>query len=133
MRFKINLLHFLLITALLGTSIGLYISNMPGEMIDLTSDNFKKLVIDNDRPVLVAFTADWCPPCQKMKPELLDFAASTRRNTVGTVNIDTSPKLASRFGITAVPTLIIFRDGKPSHQTFGLKDKSELREILFGE
>ena len=59
MRFKINLLHFLLITALLGTAIGLYISNMPGEMVDLTSDNFKKLVIDNDRPVLVAFTADW--------------------------------------------------------------------------
>ena len=68
-----------------------------------------------------------------MKPELLDFAASTRRNTVGTVNIDTSPKLASRFGITAVPTLIVFRDGKPSHQTLGLKDKSELRDILFGE
>ena len=59
MRFKINLLHFLLITVFLGTSIGLYISNMPGEMVDLTSDNFKKLVIDNDRPILVAFTADW--------------------------------------------------------------------------
>ena len=41
MRFKINLLHFLLITVFLGTSIGLYISNMPGEMVDLTSDNFK--------------------------------------------------------------------------------------------
>ena len=133
MRFKINLLHFLLITALLGTSIGLYISNMPGEMIDLTSDNFKKLVIDNDRPVLVAFTADWCPPCQKMKPELLDFAASTRRATVGTVNIDISPSLASRFGITAIPTLIIFQDGKPSSQVSGGRDKSELHQMLFGQ
>ena len=68
-----------------------------------------------------------------MKPELQEFAASTRRATIGTVNIDTSPGVAARFGITAIPTLIIFRDGKPSHQTLGLKDKSELREILFGE
>ena len=68
-----------------------------------------------------------------MKPELQEFAASTRRATVGTVNIDTSPGLASRFGISAVPTLIVFRDGKPSYQTSGLKDKSELRQILFGQ
>ena len=68
-----------------------------------------------------------------MKPELQEFAASTRRATVGTANIDTSPGLASRFGISAVPTLIVFRDGKPSYQTSGLKDKSELRQILFGQ
>ena len=59
MRFKINLLHFLLVTVFLGTAIGLYISNMPGELVVLTADNFKKQVVDNDRPVLVAFTADW--------------------------------------------------------------------------
>ena len=68
-----------------------------------------------------------------MKPEIQEFAARTRRATVGTVNIDTSPGLASRFGISAVPTLIVFRDGKPSYQTSGLKDKSELRQILFGQ
>ena len=68
-----------------------------------------------------------------MKPELQELAASTRRNTVGTVNIDTSPKLASQFGISAVPTLIVFRDGKPSYKTAGSKDKSELRQILFGQ
>ena len=59
MRFKINLLHFLLATVFPGTAIGLYISNMPRELVDLTADNFKKLVVDNDRPALVAFTADW--------------------------------------------------------------------------
>ena len=59
MRFKINLLHFLLVTVFLGTAIGLYVSNMPGELVDLTVDNFGKLVTNNDRPVLVAFTADW--------------------------------------------------------------------------
>ena len=59
MRFKINLLYFLLVTVFLGTAIGLYISNMPGELVVLTADNFKKQVVDNDRPVLVAFTADW--------------------------------------------------------------------------
>ena len=133
MRFKINLLHFLLITVFLGTSIGLYISNMPRELVVLTADNFKKQVVDNDRPVLVAFTADWCPPCQTMKPELQEFAASTRRATIGTVNIDTSPGIAAQFGISVVPTLIVFRDGKPSHQTSGSKDKSELRQILFGQ
>ena len=46
MRFKINLLHFLLATVFLGTAISLYISNMPRELVDLTADNFKKLVVD---------------------------------------------------------------------------------------
>ena len=132
MPLKISLRHFLLATVFLGTAIGLYISNMHGELTDLTATNFEKLVIDNDRPVLVAFTADWCSPCQKMKQELQDFTASiSRRTTVGMVDIDNSPQLVKRYGVSAIPTLIVFRDGKPANQSIGLKDQSELREMLF--
>ena len=59
MRLRINLFHFLLATAFLGTSIGLYISYMSGEVINLTDDNFEERVIEKNGPVLVAFTADW--------------------------------------------------------------------------
>ena len=68
-----------------------------------------------------------------MKPELQKFAVNKWRATVGTVNIDTSPGLANRFGITALPTLIVFRDGKPSKPSLGAKDLSELRQVLFGQ
>jgi len=68
-----------------------------------------------------------------MKPELQKFAVNKWRATVGTVNIDTSPGLANRFGITALPTLIVFRDGKPSNPSLGAKDSSELRQVLFGQ
>jgi thioredoxin 1 len=97
-------------------------------IVTLTSDNFTTEVVNSARPVLVDFWAEWCGPCKMIAPVLDELAGEYEgRVTIGKVNIDEHPMLASQFGVRAIPTLLIFKGGTVHKQLVGAKGKAELK------
>jgi thioredoxin 1 len=92
--------------------------------------NFRDIVLKSDVPVLVDFYADWCGPCQRLAPILEELAAETPEARIVKVNVDHSPGLASEYGISAIPSLKIFKNGVIVDEMAGLASKSQLRSML---
>jgi thioredoxin 1 len=101
-----------------------------GRVEHADSSNFQKTVLKADKPVLVDFYADWCGPCRMLSPVLEELARETPGARVVKVNIDDSPELATRYRISSIPALVLFRDGKPVSQLVGLAPKQTLRKML---
>ena len=99
--------------------------------ITLTADTFDDQVLEADRPVLVDFYADWCPPCRVLAPTIDEIAGEyAGRAIVAKVNVDEAPELAERYGISSIPTVLIFRDGEVAKKFVGLASKTEYAEAL---
>lgn len=97
----------------------------------LTSDNFDEVVLHSTKSVLVDFWATWCGPCRMLAPTVAELAEEHAESlTVGKVDVDDAPNLASRFDIVSIPTLILFRDGKPAARAIGYRTKQELESLL---
>lgn len=79
---------------------------------NLTDETFSTTVRDDERVVLVEFTAAWCAPCRAMVPTLTAIAADRSGVLVATVDVDESPGVASVFGVRAMPTLMLFWKGR---------------------
>ena len=95
--------------------------------IIITEQNFKEEVLDSNKPVLIDFWATWCGPCRMIAPVVEEIAEEYKDEIkVGKVNVDEVPSLANAFGITAIPTLILFKDGKPAEKSVGLVSKEKL-------
>jgi thioredoxin 1 len=92
---------------------------------------FEQVVIKAKKPVLVDFWATWCKPCLAISP-ILDDLAKEYENKVNFVKIDIdhNPKTPASYGIMSIPTLLIFKDGKPVSHLVGLRPRGELKKNL---
>lgn len=98
-------------------------------VITVTDDTFQDLVLSSssDKAVLVDFWAQWCPPCHMLAPVLDEIAAElSDKLIVAKVNVDENPAVAQRYGILAMPTLSVFRNGEVISQVVGARPKRRL-------
>jgi thioredoxin 1 len=98
---------------------------------ELNELNFDAVVFEAAGPLLVDFTAGWCPPCRALAPILARIAEEKPAGTsVATIDADANPNLGSRFGVRGLPTLILFAGGKEVARRVGLTSEAELRKWL---
>ncbi len=99
--------------------------------VTLTASNFSDQVERAKGVVLVDFWAPWCMPCRLVGPVIERLAHDFNgRVTVGKLNVDEHPQIAERFGITSIPTVAIFRDGKLINQMIGVRPEKAYRAAL---
>jgi len=104
---------------------------MAGNVIELTDATFDKTVHNSDVPVLVDFWAPWCGPCIMMAPILQEIANEYTNNAkICRLNTDDARDSAMEFGISAIPTLILFKDGQVQKKWVGLASKKDLSAAI---
>lgn len=98
-------------------------------MITLTTDTFDERVLRADRPILVDFWAEWCPPCHMIAP-VLEQIETEYGLTVGKLDTDAHPEIMARYGVLSLPTLLLFDGGEPVRQLVGARPKRMLVQAL---
>lgn len=99
--------------------------------IQLTDASFDKDVLQSAEPVLVDFWAPWCGPCRMLAPLLEELAKEySGKVKVAKINTDEHPNAASKFKISAIPTLLFFKGGKLEDQMVGVHSKAEIKKTL---
>ena len=100
-------------------------------VLKITSENFESEVMQSDKPVLLVFWASWCMPCKMLSPTIDEIAGEVeQRVKVGKVNVDEEPKLAQKFNVMSIPTLVIIKDGKVQSTSVGVRSKQEILGML---
>jgi thioredoxin 1 len=100
-------------------------------VITLSASNFEAEVVKSGLPVLVDFWAEWCGPCKMIAPVLDEIAEEKAgKLKVAKVNVDDNQDLAARFGIRAIPTLLVFKGGEVKEQIVGGMGKKDLEKKL---
>lgn len=98
---------------------------------EVTDADFETEVIGAELPVLVEFTADWCPPCRQMGPVLSTLAEEEEgRLKVVQLDVDTNPATTNAYRVLSMPTFMVFRGGEPVKSMVGARPKRRLREEL---
>ncbi|MCL4195267.1 MAG: thioredoxin [Thermoguttaceae bacterium] len=92
--------------------------------------SFEQMVLQSSVPVLVDFYADWCGPCRMIAPVLDDVAREVPGARVVKVNVDHNPELASAYGISSIPSLMVFKDGEVIARHVGVASKDRLKNLL---
>lgn len=99
--------------------------------IEVTDATFAEAVLNSDKPVLVDFWADWCPPCRMIAPILTEIAAEYGdRLTIAKLNYDENPATPAHYGVQGLPTLLLFKNGTLLQQMVGAKPKRALLKDL---
>jgi thioredoxin 1 len=102
-----------------------------GNVTEFTDQNFQSEVLDSSDPVLVDFWAPWCGPCRMIAPMIEELAGEYSGSIkIGKMNIDDSPHAAGSFGVTSIPTLMIFKDGQVIDRFVGVQPKTRLQAAL---
>jgi len=100
-------------------------------IVQFTDDNFETEVLASQTPVLVDFWAEWCGPCRMLAPTIDELAEEYKgRVKVGKVDTDASRNTAMKFSISAIPTVILFKNGQIVQKLSGLRGKKEFKAIL---
>ena len=100
------------------------------DLTQVTDANFEATVTSSSKPFVLDFWAPWCGPCRMMEPVLKEIAAENERLTVGKLNVDENPAIATKFDILSIPTLLVFVDGQVAKKLVGAMPKKRLLEEL---
>ena len=102
-----------------------------GAIAELNDDNFSAEVLESGEPVLVDFWAPWCGPCRQLLPVVEELAAENEGSVkIRKVNVDEAGQTAQQYGISSIPTLLLFKGGEVQQRIVGVKPKGELQELL---
>ena len=102
------------------------------ENIQQTSDaDFDSDVLQSDKPVLVDYWAEWCGPCKMIAPVLDEIAGEyDGKVKIAKLNIDDNPNIAQQYGVSSIPTLMLFKSGEVAERFVGVQPKTRLQEAL---
>ncbi len=101
------------------------------DLPEVNESNFQAEVLDCAQPVLVDFWAPWCGPCRAIAPVVAELAEDNSGTAkVVKLNVDESPALAAKYGVTNIPTLMVFRGGQVVNSFMGIQPKARLQEAL---
>lgn len=104
---------------------------MAGNLLEFTDANFQTEVLNSSQPVLVDFWAPWCGPCKMLAPTIEEVAQEyAGRVRVGKMDTDQNPGIPTQFGISGIPTVILFKGGQAIDRSVGLVPKSKLASML---
>ena len=102
-----------------------------GKELTFTDANFQDEVLKSDKAVLVDFWASWCAPCRMIGPVIEELAEEYEgKAKIGKVNTEENTTITGDYGIISIPTLIIFKDGKPVDQIIGVVSKDVIKKKL---
>lgn len=99
--------------------------------LEFTDANFEDEVVRSDQPVLVDFWAEWCMPCKALAPTIDELADEyAGKVKVGKVDTESNLGLSTKYGVSAIPTVILFQDGEVKEKFVGLKSKKDFKAVL---
>lgn len=102
-----------------------------GAYIELTDANFDEKVLKSDLPVLVDFWATWCVPCRMIAPIIEELAGEYEgKAVIGKLDVDSNPETAQKFGISSIPTLVVFKGGEVAGQAVGAVPKKKVAKLI---
>lgn len=104
---------------------------MNSHIEEVNDDNFARVVLDSERPVLVDFWAQWCGPCRALAP-IVEAVAEQYAGSAQVVklNVDDNPSVVEKYRIQAIPTLIVFRDGEEKKRILGAVSREQIARAI---
>jgi thioredoxin 1 len=104
---------------------------MAADIHNVNEQDFKSIVLDSQKPVLVDFWAVWCGPCRMVAPVVDELSQDYKdRVTFAKVNVDEAPKIASTYNVMSIPTIILFKEGRPHEQVVGYRPKKDIQKVI---
>jgi len=102
-----------------------------GAYVELTDANFKEKVLESDLPVLVDFWASWCVPCRMVGPIVEELATEyAGKAVVGKLDVDANPETAQNYGISSIPSLMMFKGGQKVDEVIGAVPKGKIKSMI---
>jgi thioredoxin 1 len=100
-------------------------------VLEITDSNFEQEVLKSDKPVLVDFWAEWCMPCRMLAPTIDKLAKDySGKIKVGKIDTDANRDVSLKYGISAIPTVILFKGGQVAQKFVGMRQEKDFKEVL---